>query len=403
MDGIKSKGIDISQWQGNIDFRAVKNSGVEFIIPRDGYGVSTIDPNFLTYVKNAKLAGIKVPAIYHFSYALNEEQAREEAVKAVEYAKKAGLPSSTIIFFDLEYDSVDYAKKYAVNIDRTRCCKHTEAFCQKVIDLGYKTGIYANQDYCNRMYTADIIKKYPLWLANWNGGKKPSTNCIIHQWNDKGRVGGINGNVDMNNAYIDFEDVPQPKTLTEEELNKVVSDVMDGKYGNGNERKIKLAEAGYDYSIVQKAVDNYVQSQIPEAVEPEEPSKPELRPISEMVNRVMAGEYGNGEDRKRRLEAEGYNYTEIQNEVNKAVEARKINVPAKSFDKKIAGTYVVTAELLNCRTKPGVMTPDTVITTIKKGTRVQCYGYYTDVAGAWYLIQYGNVVGFVAHNYLKRV
>lgn len=397
------KGIDISQWQSKIDFNAVKADGIDFVIPRAGYGKNNIDPNFYTFVNGARNAGIKVPAVYWFSYALDAEMAKKEADYTIAAVEKAGLPKSTIIFFDLEGGSVDYGKQYAVNIDRNLCTKFTEAFCQRCIEKGYKTGIYANPDYVNRMYTAEIIKKYPLWLAYWNGGKKPYIDCIIHQWSETGRVKGINGNVDLNTAYIDFENVPQPKVLTEEELKKVVAEVMDGKYGNGTERKVKLAEAGYDYSTVQKAVDEYVKNNIPTPVKPEEAPKPELRPISEMVNRVMAGEYGNGEDRKKKLEAEGYNYTEIQNAVNKAVEARKINVPAKSFDKKIAGTYIVTAELLNCRTKPGVMTPDTVITTIKKGEKVQCYGYFTDVAGAWYLIQYGNVVGFVAHNYLKRV
>ena len=126
------KGIDISYFQGNIDFNKVKADGIDFIIPRDGYGISNKDSKFSEYVKGALAVGIEVPGIYHFSYALNENNARTEAQKAVQYAKDAGLPQSTIIFFDLEYDSVDYAKKNGVNLDKNRCIKHTQAFCDEV-------------------------------------------------------------------------------------------------------------------------------------------------------------------------------------------------------------------------------------------------------------------------------
>lgn len=352
MSAILSKGIDISQWQSNINFDAVKADGIDFVIPRAGYGKNNIDPNFYNFVNGARNAGIKVPAVYWFSYALDAEMAKKEADYTIAAVEKAGLPKSTIIFFDLEYDSVTYAKKYAVNIDRNLCTRFTEAFCQRCLEKGYKTGIYANQDYCNRMYTADIIKKYPLWLAYWNGGKKPSIDCIIHQWSEKGKIAGINGNVDLNNAYIEFDTI-----VTEQPKEEV------------------------------KPVENK-----------------QLLSTADMVVKIMAGEYGNGDERKRRLEAEGYDYNTIQSAVNEEVNKRKVAVPAKSFDKNIAGTYEVTGcDFLNCRTKAGVISAETLITSIPKGTKVQCYGYFTNVNGAWYLIQWGNTVGFVAHNYLKKI
>lgn len=406
------KGIDISYFQGNIDFNKVKADGIEFIIPRCGYGISNKDSKFSEYVKGALAAGIEVPGIYHFSYALNEKNARTEAQKAVEYAKSAGLPKETIIFFDLEYDSVDYAKKNGVNLDKNRCIAHTKAFCEEVQNHGYRTGIYANQDYLNRMYDDATIKKYVFWYANWNGGKTPSVKCAYHQWSEKGRVNGINGNVDMD-YYYGGADAPVKEPMTPEEIEKVAKEVLDGKYGNGNDRVKALTEAGYDYKTVQNRVNELVKEIKPVEPTPEPdptPSTPKEEPkptpkftTEEMVQKVINGEYGNGDERKKKLEAEGYNYKEIQNAVNKALSTPKKVSPAKSFDKTIAGTYEVTAAALNCRYIPGLYQPENIVKILKKGERVQCYGYYTNVNGRWYLVKQNNNVGYVASNYVKKV
>lgn len=401
------KGIDISYFQGNIDFKKVKADGIDFIIPRCGYGKSNKDSKFSEYVAGAIAAGIDVPGIYHFSYALNEENAREEARQAVKFAQEAGLPKETIIFFDLEYDSVDYAKRYAVNLDKARCIAHTNAFCQEVQNHGYRTGIYANQDYLNRMYDDTTIKKYIFWYANWNGGKTPSVKCAFHQWSEKGRVNGINGNVDMDYYYGGAE-APAKKPMTPEEIEKVAKEVLDGKYGNGNERRSKLSLAGYDYNAVQKRVNELVAELEKAKAEASEPVNEEPKPTpkfttEEMVQKIINGEYGNGEERKQKLEAEGYDYRKIQNAVNQALYKPKQVSPAKSFDKKIAGTYEVTATALNCRYIPAVYQPENVVKIFKKGEKVQCYGYFTNANGPWYLVKQGNDVGYVASNYLKKV
>ena len=401
------KGIDISYFQGNIDFKKVKSDGIDFIIPRCGYGKSNKDSKFSEYVAGALAAGIEVPGIYHFSYALNEENAREEARQAVKFAQEAGLPKETIIFFDLEYDSVDYAKRYAVNLDKARCIAHTNAFCQEVQNHGYRTGIYANQDYLNRMYDDATIKKYIFWYANWNGGKTPSVKCVFHQWSEKGRVNGINGNVDMD-YYYGGADAPAKKPMTPEEIEKVAKEVLDGKYGNGNERRSKLSLAGYDYSAVQNRVNELVAELEKAKAETSEPVNEEPKPTpkfttEEMVQKVINGEYGNGDERKQRLEAEGYDYRKIQNAVNQALYKPKQVSPAKSFDRKIAGTYEVTATALNCRYIPAVYQPENVVKIFKKGEKVQCYGYFTNANGPWYLVKQGNDVGYVASNYLKKV
>lgn len=93
-----SKGMDICYHQGNIDFKKAGADGIEFVIPRDGWGTSETDPKLVEYVRNAQEAGISVPGVYHFIYADNLQQAVQNAAKAVENVKTAGLPQSTIVW-----------------------------------------------------------------------------------------------------------------------------------------------------------------------------------------------------------------------------------------------------------------------------------------------------------------
>lgn len=192
------KGIDISYHQGNIDFNKVKESGIEFVIIREGYRQNT-DIRFFEYVNKAKEAELEIPAIYHFSYALNKYEAIGEAKLAVSNAQKAGLDNNTRIFFDFEYDTVKKANTLGVKLDRSACIEHTKAFCDTVLSLGYQTGIYTNLDYYKYWYDQTTLTKYPIWLADYTG--EPDFNCIIQQYSSTGKVPGINGNVDMNYFY----------------------------------------------------------------------------------------------------------------------------------------------------------------------------------------------------------
>ncbi len=191
------KGIDISYYQGNVDFNKVKNDGVKFVILRSSYRKTT-DTRFFEYAKKAKAVGLKIRGVYHFIYALNNQAAREEAQYCIEQVKKAGLPKSTYIFADFEYDTVIKASAKGVHLTPRECDLFTRTFCEEVIKAGYKTGIYANIDYYKNWYDdKTIFDKYPLWLADYEGG--PDFPCIAQQFS--GRVNGIQGNVDMDYWY----------------------------------------------------------------------------------------------------------------------------------------------------------------------------------------------------------
>lgn len=195
------KGIDISYWQGSIDFSKVAKN-VDFIILREGYR-KAMDEKFMEYVAGCKKHGIPIKGIYHFYYATSSAGAREEAASCIENIKKAGLGKDVIVFFDFEYDTVKKAAAQGVKLGKSECILFAKEFCAYVEAQGYTPGIYANLDYYKNMYDPDLIKKYVFWLADYTG--EADVPCSYHQYTSSGKVPGINGNVDMNYFY-DTED-----------------------------------------------------------------------------------------------------------------------------------------------------------------------------------------------------
>lgn len=191
----QKRGIDISKWQEDVDFVKVAQDGIEFVIFRSSYRQTT-DPRFFEYVEECRKAGIPIKGIYHFMYALNEEQALEEAKYCVAQAEKAQLNKDEIIIFsDFEYDSVDDAAEKGVTLTKEDCNNFTRIFCDYVKSQGYEVGIYTNQDFYKNWYQQELLNENHIWLADYNG--EPNYPCIIQQYTSKGIVNGIKGNVDM--------------------------------------------------------------------------------------------------------------------------------------------------------------------------------------------------------------
>ena len=251
----KVKGVDISAYQNNIDWVKAKQDGVKFAIIRAGYGsnISQQDKMFKSHIETALAAGIAV-GVYWFGYAYNVETAKKEAdichevIKA--YKDKITLP----VFYDWEYDSARYAREVAgFDPSGKLITDMTIAFMERMKELGYKTGYYTNLDYLKTKYEYDKVKKYDLWLAYYSQNE-PSYDCIIQQYTGTGKIKGYSGDIDLN--YM-FEDVPE--TDKPEEAKKtneqLANEVIAGKWGNGDDRKNRLTEAGYDYYAVQAIVN----------------------------------------------------------------------------------------------------------------------------------------------------
>lgn len=202
----KQKGIDISEWQGTVDFaKAAKE--IDFVIIREGYRKVT-DKRFFEYVKGFQNVGTPIHGVYHFIYATTEADTKLEAENCIKNVQAAGLPKSTYIWADIEYDTVDQAKKQGITYTNAMINKHAQIFCDAVKAAGYRTGIYANADYIVNHYTKETIAKYPLWLADYSGG--PDYTCVYQQFTDNGPVSGFSDTVDMDYYYPENEEGSKP-------------------------------------------------------------------------------------------------------------------------------------------------------------------------------------------------
>lgn len=250
------KVIDVSDWQGKIDWKKVKADGVVGAIIRYADG-TTLDKRFAENMKNAKAAGIHIGS-YIFSRASTKAQAENEANRLYN-ACKPYAPDMPL-YIDLEASGLS---KYADTV--------ASAFLNKMKALGGKGGVYANLNWWNN-YLKKTAKNYsasPFWIAQYNSTMdyKPSSVMGMWQYSSKGKVSGIKGNVDMDKCYVEYwkkisTPAPTPTPApTKKTIDELAQEVLDGKWGAGNTRKKRLIEAGYDYDAVQNRVNEIIKSQ----------------------------------------------------------------------------------------------------------------------------------------------
>ena len=194
-------GIDVSYYQENIDWNAVKASGVEFVIIRVGYrgygsGKLVQDPKFDTYMKGAKAAGLRV-GVYFFSQAIDEEEARAEASACLNAVAGYGLQYP--IYIDIEMSGGNGSGR-ADGLNKAQRTAVAVAFCETVRNSGYSAGVYASQSWFSSHLNYSMISQYSIWNARW--GSSPGMSCDLWQYTSKGSVPGISTNVDLNISYI---------------------------------------------------------------------------------------------------------------------------------------------------------------------------------------------------------
>ena len=194
-------GIDVSKWNGDIDWDKVKNAGVEFAIIRAGYRGSSTgslveDPYFAANMKGAKASGMPV-GVYFFTQAVNEVEAVEEASAVLQLIREYQLDYP--VFIDTEGAG---GSGRADNLDvetRTLVC---EAFCRTIENAGYHAGVYASRNWYNNMLYADRLdSQYCVWLAEYRSVPLYQGYYQLWQYTSKGKIDGISGNVDMNISY----------------------------------------------------------------------------------------------------------------------------------------------------------------------------------------------------------
>ena len=192
-DGATAQGIDVSEFQGKIDWEAVKAAGVDFAILRIGYGdqnAGGTDKYFKRNVEECERLGIKWGA-YLYSYSVNTKEAADEAAHVLS-AMKALTPDLPI-YYDMEDDSTLGAKDRFADIAQT--------FCSKIEAAGYDAGVYAMARWWKYYLTSPVFDSWSKWSAQYYKICEYPSDPDAWQYTSQGKVPGISGNVDVNYAY----------------------------------------------------------------------------------------------------------------------------------------------------------------------------------------------------------
>ena len=194
------KGIDVSKWQGNVDFNKVKAVGYDFVIINAGYGryLSQKDPYFEQNYKNAKAAGLGVGA-YWYSYATTASEAKQEAEIFLQAIKGKAFD------YPVVYDIEDSAQS---KLSQGTVGSLIESFCGYLEKAGYYVSLYSYADFLNNKVPAQCKQKYDVWVAAFDVSKPPyNGNYGMWQYTSKGGVSGVNGNCDCNYVYKDYPSI----------------------------------------------------------------------------------------------------------------------------------------------------------------------------------------------------
>ena len=199
------KGIDVSKYQGNIDWNKVRDDGIEFVIIRAGYrgygsGVLVEDPKFRQNIQGATAAGLKV-GVYFFSQAITTEEAVEEASLCLQAV--SGYNLAYPIFIDSEY-STSRRDGRADGLSQEHRTKIAQAFCQTVQNSGYKAGVYASKTWFYGQLNYSALSGYHIWMAHFAQRTDFAYRYDIWQYSSRGSVNGINTAVDMNYRYRSY-------------------------------------------------------------------------------------------------------------------------------------------------------------------------------------------------------
>ena len=231
----------------------------QFVIIRVGYGHFHLDEKFERNVNECKRLGIPF-GVYHYSYALNEAEAEAEARGVLNAIAKYKNDIKVGVWFDME-DADGYKRKHGFKFSNSTIAPICYKFCKMIEDAGYYSGIYTSSSWLQ--YVNGLNDRFDKWVANW--GKNDGTQHT---------------NTSQNGTLQQYTSKPLDKNVMYADLSR---------YSRGNTT----------------------------------PVKPQPKPIDQIADEVIAGQWGNGSDRKKRLTDAGYNYDAVQKAVNQKMNAKK--------------------------------------------------------------------------------
>lgn len=195
---MSKKGIDVSEFQGKIDWEKVKNDGIEFAILRCGYGMDFSNQDDVEYERNAnECERLGIPyGVYLMSYANTVEKARSEAKHVLRLIE--GRKISLGVWYDIEDNGTSGAinKETLTNIINT--------FCNTIKNAGHRVGVYASLNWLENKIEKTIKDNYDIWVAQYYSKCEYEGKYIMWQHTSSGKVNGISTNVDMNILYKDL-------------------------------------------------------------------------------------------------------------------------------------------------------------------------------------------------------
>lgn len=283
--------IDVSEHQGKINWEKVKPQ-IDGAILRCGYGMDIEKQDDTYFKRNAdECTRLGIPfGVYLYSYADNNEKAKSESAHVLRLIK--GYKLSFPVYLDLEESGTQNGAIERANI-----------FGDIIEKAGYWCGVYANLNWWNNYLRG--LERFTKWVAQYNKTcDYKGAHLDIWQYSSKGKVDGIGGNVDMNECYRNFpvEILGAPQKTAHE----LALEVLDGKWGNGAERKQRLGDR---YNEVQNEVNAILADR-------------EDAELDKVAKAVIRGDYGDDPERSKRLKADGYNPTKIQHLVNELLKEK---------------------------------------------------------------------------------
>lgn len=197
------KGLDVSKFQGEVDWERVKAAGYKFAMLRAGYGFNTVDEQFRRNASECNRIGLPIGA-YWFCYATSPSSAVQEADGCVKTISDYRLEYP--VCYDIEQATIDYAAGQGVTITPALARQLVQSFCDRIEAKGYYAMFYSNRNFLEQYLGNDLSKRYSLWYARYTD-TFDGTDCSMWQYTSQGNVPGISGNVDLDLSYVDFPSV----------------------------------------------------------------------------------------------------------------------------------------------------------------------------------------------------
>lgn len=319
-------GFDISHWQADIDLNGVS---FDFMIAKATEGTGYVDRTCDGFVQTALALG-RGAGVYHFARTGDPIAQADFFVDNIR-----GYIGKAVLFLDWE-NAGDY--DLGVLAQGPAWAKR---WLDRVYELtGVRPMIYMSKSVCREYDWSAVAPDYALWMAQYpnydetgyqddpwtdGGGVGAFPGWAIHQYTSSGRLGGYGGNLDLDIFYGDMVawnkfagatgDV-KPSQGGSKSIDELAKEVLNGQWCNGDDRKKRITAAGYDYNAVQNRVNELVGGS-------------NTKSVDELAHEVIDGKWGNGGVRRNALNGAGYDYDAVQARVNELLNSKSVDELAR--------------------------------------------------------------------------